>query len=391
MYLTLTPSYITLASESTTMQTQTVGLVDAISPEKLSQVGGKIAALPDGDEFKRTVEHDLWQEFVGADGSEDLPESVEWNELSDESKSIFGYVDDEEEEVPWWLESFEWKVESRGETIENLYDNLSDLSYFDQTATEIHKPELADGNITNVLDSFRGLGDTIDEKVGTEVERNGYSPPSDVFEISDGTVRTTDAFRDWYENLLELCPPFNETLTSLVMVNSNVSVESVEGKVPNELLDTLEDIGVIDESGERVYDSGYHEPIANTGDAILKNMDGLFDCPFSSEVDSLELLFYRTWAENYDGDKEDVQEWIEMASGTPTELDIGESKFGLMSFNIPIMLTFYSMEGSGDDSHPRIIYTSRSVIRDGSYGNAVREINIREIDSIMRSADFLQE
>ena len=364
------------------METKQASLTETLTEESIKKVGEKIAGLPTGDEFTQKVEDDLWQKLVGDDNLED-DESVEWDDLPDKSKSVIGYVDEEGAEVPWWLESFEWQVESRGETIDNLGENLSDLPNFDQTATKIYKPELADDNITNVLNSFSELGGTIDENLGIEREQ-GYPFPSDVFEITGETVRTTEGFRDWFESLLGLCPPFNEALTSLVMVNSNVKVEAVEGVVPDELLATLEDIGVIDESSERIYESGYHEPIAT----ILTNMGGLLDRTLPSDVDSLELLFYRTWAENYRGNKERVSEYIEMASKSePSTLEIGESNFGSMSFNIPLRLTFYNIQEYNSDSHPRIIYTTGGMNTDGSYPSN----SWRKISSIMRSADLLKE
>jgi len=374
------------------METKQTTLTETLTEERIREVGEKIAGLPDGEEFEENVEDDLWQKFVGDDNLEEN-ESVEWDDLPDESKSVIGYMDKDGTEVPWWLESFRWEVKSRGETIDNLGPNLSDLPNFDQTATKIHKPELADDKITKVLNSFSQLGETIDKNVGIE-QKQDYSLPSEVFEITGETVRTTEDFRNWFESLLGLCPPFNEVLTSLVMVNSNVKVEAVEGVVPDELLATLEDIGVIDDSDTRIYESGYHEPITSGSlnwDAILTT-ESIFDCTLPSDVDSLELLFYRNWAENYDGDKERMSEWIEKASKTvPDSLETGEhKKFGLVALNAPLLLSVGDSAPDDKVKYTTLGLYAKSTNKSGYYEGQTQRRR-RKIDQIMRSTDLLQE
>jgi hypothetical protein len=368
------------------METEQVSLTDALSEESIREVGEKIAGLPTAEEFRQTVEDDLWSEFTGID--EPPEDSIAWDELPDESKSIFGYVDEEEEEtVPWWFESFRWEVESRGEKIDEVGDRLSALRNFDASTTTVRIHGLADESIVTVLKQFHELGEAIDDNIGVQTERDN-TLPSEVFEITDGTLKTTSDFKNWFEDLLGLCPPFNEVLTSLVMVNSNVKIEAIEDLVPDELLITLQNIGVIHESRERVYESRYHEPIAgglSTRDAILKNMGGVFDRTLPPDVDSLELLFYRSWAENYDGDKERLSKWIQKASKSkPSSLRPGEEQnFGAVSFGIPLRLTTYSRSGGS-----RMIYTTGGMNRNGEYPSGS---NIRGINKIMRSAGFLQE
>jgi hypothetical protein len=367
------------------METEQVSLTDALSEKRIREVGEKIAGLPTAEEFEERVEDDLWREFTGMD--EPPEESIAWDELPDESKSIFGYVDEEEETVPWWFKSFRWEVESRGESIHEIGDRLSTIRNFDASTTTVKKHILADNSIFKVLKQFHELGEAIDDNIGVRTERD-YTLPSEVFEITDGCLKTTSEFKSWFEDLLGLCPPFNEVLTSLVMVNSNVKVEAIKDLVPDGLLTTLENMGVIDESGERVYESRYHEPIAggsSTRDAILKNMGGVFDRTLPPDVDSLELLFYRSWAENYDGDKERLSKWIQKASKSkPSSLRPGEEQnFGAVSFGIPLRLTTYSRSGGS-----RMIYTTGGMNRSGKYPSGS---NIVQINKIMRSAGFLQE
>ncbi len=199
------------------METRQVSLTETLTEDRIREVGEKIAGLPDGDEFERRVEDDIWQKFIGDDHG-DLPESVEWDDLPDESKSVIGYADEENAEVPWWLESFGWEASSNAETIDNIGDSLS--VFGNTNLTEIHQPRL-DENITSVLNSFDRLHEAIDERVGINGENSDYSLGEDIFRMSDGKVETTDSFEEWFKNLLGLCPPHNEELTSLLMVNSN--------------------------------------------------------------------------------------------------------------------------------------------------------------------------
>jgi len=351
-----------------------VSLTGTLTEENLRTVGEKIAGLPTGDEFKRAVEDDLWREFTGM---EEPPESIAWDELPEDSKSIVGYVDEEEETVPWWLGSFEWVASSRGEIIEGLSDNLSNLENFDPMATEVQKPELGNKRLVTVLDKFHELGDTINDniRIDTEVE---HLLPSNIFEIPDGRVRTTDEFTEWFDGVIQLCPPFNEVLTSLLMVNSNVRVESIEGLVSEELLEKLDSIGVID--GGRIYQEKYHGAI----NRILRSVTGVFDVYLPAR--DLELLFYQRWAENYR--EEGISEWISRASYSGTLEKGEEQRFGKISLYVPIRLTLYHIRDYNSEYRPRVIYTTCGMNTGGGYPSRNKS---GKITRIMGSTEVLEE
>lgn len=284
--------------------------------------------------------------------------------------------------MPWWLESFEWEVSSIGETIDDLSDNLSNLEDFDPTATEIHKPELSDSGITTVLDKFDELADAIDENVGIETERDN-SLLSEVFVITDGHVETTDGFVNWLEGLLELCPPFNEELTSLVMVNSNVKVEAVEGLVPDELLGRLKNIGMINDG--KINQRTYHYQLIGSHDSILRELGQLFDIELPTEYESFEMLFYESWASGVQENAESLSKWIERASKhNPGKLEAGEqAKFGLVSLNAPLRI---STETPG--------YTSLNIYASSNSKMGYwRDTGNRRstINEIMRSVGLIEE
>jgi hypothetical protein len=313
------------------METKQASLTETLTEERIREVGEKIAGLPTGDEFMQKVEEDLWQKFVGDDNLED-DESVEWDDLPDKSKSVIGYVDEEGTEVPWWLESLKWKASSGAET---MYIDDS-LSVFGNTnLTEIHQPRL-DENITSVLSSFDRLHEAIDERVGINGENSDYSLGEDIFRMSDGKVETTNTFKEWFENLLGLCPPYNRELTSLLMVNSNVRREVVREAFSDgdDILETLESVGY---SGEKIREEEYRTPLAD----IMREMDGVFDIDIKlpEGISTLEILFYESWAENYYVD-EDRLKWLDKANGKPINLFDGEeTMFTREAFELPLRRT----------------------------------------------------
>jgi len=312
------------------METEQVSLTEALSEERIREVGEKIAGLPTGDEFREQVEDDLWSEFTGMD--EPPEESIAWDELPDESKSIFGYVDEEEETVPWWFESFTWKASSGAETM-HIDDSLS--VFGNTNLTDIHQPRL-DENITSVLSNFDRLYEAIDERVGVDGKNSDYSLGEDIFRISDGKVETTKMFKEWFGNLLGLCPPHNKELTSLLMVDSNVRREVVREAFSDgdAVLETLESVGY---SGEKIHEKEYRKPLKN----IMQKMDGVFgiDIELPDRISTLEILFYESWAESYDVD-EDTLKWLRKANGKPTNLFDGEeTMFTREAFELPLRRT----------------------------------------------------
>jgi hypothetical protein len=292
-------------------------------------------------------------------------------------------VDEEEETVPWWFESFRWGISSRGENIYEVEDELSNLQNFDASTTRINEPILADESIVTVLKGFHDLGEAINDSVGLQKERDLPLPPK-AFEITDGSIETTREFKDWFEQqLLELCPPFNEELTSLIMVSSNVKVEAIDGLVPDELMNNLESIGIVQDGGNnrRVYNEDYHEAIIE----VLKYMKGIFDIGLDTPHKNLELLFYQSWADSNKEDSEEIVKWLEKASSRrPDTLSKGEEPhFGKQSFGIPVHGTLYSY------SSLQIVYTTMRVTK--NKGKYTHGENYEKVNQIMREAGILEE
>jgi len=352
------------------METKQASLTETLTEERVRRVGEMIAGLPTGDEFRQAVEDDLWREFTGMDKPPE--ESIEWEELPEVSKSIFGYVDEEEETVPWWLESFKWEAHTYAGTSVDIGDSLS--KFGKAPVKEISSPILQESGIIQSLNSFKELWQSIDEhsEWRLEGEESDYTLPTDdtgLFEISINRMETTDEFSRWIEEKFpSLSPPFNEELTALLMVNSNVKRDFIEEVAPDRLVQTLENVGL---SGERIFNEDYHSQLVD----ILDKMGGIFHV----SLPDLELLFYKRWVENYNGE---MDNWIEMAITTaeikadkPSGGDIDpveEERFAQVAFTLPLRV--------GTNSNT-LIYTTCKVGENGYYKSG-----FKEIEGVMESA-----
>lgn len=325
------------------VQTQRESVIDNLDVEQVRQIGEKIGGLPGADEFQEQVENDIWKVFTGSSAA--ATNKVDYQELPDKSRSIFGYVEDEEgtQFTPWWLDVFEWTARSRGEELtlekeDEFNDDLAKLENFDPSATTIQKPQLQERNrtILEVLDAFERLFDALCERIDIEEQSNELALPSRIFEINDSSVSTTSEFQTWFNSLLEICPPVNSELTSLLMVNTGVKRDAVKDVVSPDLLEQLD---LLEFPDDELFVSDYHRPIKD-----ILALDRCFDLVVPGadrfdELGALEGLFYESWAENYDINPE-VSRWIQQAADwDPESLDEGEEPiFGSIAFVSPLRL-----------------------------------------------------
>jgi hypothetical protein len=374
------------------VETQQISLMDTLDVSRFKNLGATIAGLPDSEEFHRRVEDDLWQAFTGREDIES--EEIAYEELSAISKSIIGYAEQEGTDVvPWWLQSFSWTARARGETLTlgqdgNLDDSLTKFENFDPQATKIEKPRLRTGRgeteneITTALDAFQDLFDALDERIGIENESSEFAFPSRIFEINEQVVRTTSEFEEWFNNLLQCCPPINDDLMTLLMANTGVNREAVDGVIPDEVLDRLTELGF---TGSRLHERSYYRPL----NKILA-LDGVFDLviPRADEFDDLgglEAQVYLTWAQSYQGDPAEASNWIDRAQvWDPNSLEEGEeAAFGSIAFQMPLWLKYN-----------KPCYVSLSVNSPNSknqgYSRAGGQDKRREVNKIMQEAGIVK-
>jgi len=368
-------------------ETQQASLTEALDINRLRETGAKIAGLPAPEEFKNKVEDDLWQTFTGR---KNPGNSVNYESLSEESKSVIGYVEGKEGKqfIPWWLVSFEWKASSRGEEItlekgDDFNDELSKLENFDPKATEIHKQSLRNPfnrqTILDVLEGFNDLFEALDERIAIENSSTDLALPSNIFEIEEGSISTTSSFESWFNSLIRVCPPVNTELTALLMVNTGVQREAVEDVVPAELLKRIDELEI---SNGRIFESDYQQPLEE-----ILGLRQVFDLVVPGtekfdELGGLEGLFYETWAENYSGDQE-INQWISRADDRdPDSLDEGQEPiFGSTAFSAPLRLK------RGKPIFATLGLYSPTSDKSGYYSRGKR----KEVAAVMEANGYLEE
>lgn len=354
-----------------------VSFLDALSEKKIKRLTSKLSGLPTHSRFKEKVEQDIWETFVGQENQEE--DVVKYNSLPEISKSIIGYIESEEGETkkPWWFTWFNWEATSRGETI-NL---IGQFENFDPKTTKIHKPEFSDDGFLKTLKSFKRVQEELEKHIDIEDGQTQLDIPDNIFKISKNKIETTGEFEEWFNNLLQLCPPINESFTVLFVANNNVSWESTDGILSKETVKRLKDLGFDD---TKVYNETYYK---NLNKVLL--LSGVFDLTVPQEekyddLNPLESLLYETWVKNNQDKKEDLKNWIKnVSSSEPDKLEAGEeSNFVSDLFNAPFRI---------DRSKP--IYITLSVYAPGSDGSGYYKSNWgkrREINQIFKSYGFVE-
>jgi len=325
------------------VETTSVSLKDALADDRFEKLAPKLAALPNSSEFKQLVENSLWKEL----GGKPREDSLEYTHLPKESKSIIGW-NEEEGSVPWWLEDFEWTArmgsKEAGEHVK--LDSVDALETFEQNydpeRTLIEKPELKEG-ITSILSGFDRLKKELDTKFEDRNFTGETEFDGEVFVFHDGRVKTSTSFRDWfYEDLLPLCPPFNETLTALFMSNVNIKVDALREVYDEEFQNCLQEIGLYTDESERVYNEEYYESLK---EVLIYRSDRVFDCrlgnPESESLGPLEEEFYKSQYRQVDGSSE-IACLHSVSENDPSELKKGEEySFARVAFQYPVCLEYY--------------------------------------------------
>jgi len=330
------------------VETTSVSLEDALADDKFEKLAPKLAALPNSSEFETLVEDALWKEF-GGDTGED---SLEYVHLPEESKSILGW-NEEDESVPWWLEDFEWTArmgsKEEGEFVKlDSVDSLGTFEKnFDPRRTSIDRPVLEE-SVASILCGFDRLKEELDDWFENRDFTGETEFPDEVFIINSGVVETSTSFRDWfYDDLLPLCPPFNETLTALFMANTNITVDALRKAYDEEFQNRLQEIGLYTDvknshETERVYNKEYYKGLNKS---LTYGRERVFDCclgnPEFERLGPLEEEFYKSQYRQVDDGGEIT--WLRrVAKNDPSQLEEGEEySFAEVAFQYPVSLEYY--------------------------------------------------
>jgi len=358
---------------------KTIQIRESLSEEKLKTLGSQLKSLPTSEEFKQRAENNLWDVFTGQPNAGD---EINYEELSESSKGLIGTVSsgDDKEEVPWWLKGFGWTATSIGEEEISL-TNLSKFQNFVPEQTIIRKPELLhqpfgiSNDLYGALEDFKSILKELEKHLDLDHSGNDLSPPENTFTTQDGGVQTTNEFREWFNSLVNLCPPFDERLTALLMLNSKVKEDLAEEILPEEVMASIENIGLI--NSEEIYNEKYFKTLKN----LLACDWSVFDlqAPYvNKEYDSLtslESALFESWAENNSQFIRQNKSWFYInGSREPNTID-NETKYAQMAVRSPL-----TRKGG------RAVFVSLSLRGNELYSTANQEQRKREeIDEILES------
>lgn len=364
--------------------TNKVALTTALDIEQFHDLSSKIAGLPDADSFQERVENDLWQTITGDPEYND--DSIEYNALPDSSKAVIGYTADDE--IPWWFHSFSWSATSHGEKITfektNTEDSLAQFEEFDPQNTTLHKPTLQAGaddveeNIVSVLKAFEDLYEELPDKIKTGAEISETRLPNRIFDLNEGEIRTTGEFKkEWFQTLIQLSPPLNDSLTALLVSDVGVEREGVKDIISDSLINCLDEIGL----GECKISNRYYRKHLRK----VLALNGVFDLELPQakqydELGGLETMFYEMCEQKIDLDEEAV-EWINKASKNyPEDLESGrQGTFVESVFELPVRL-----------EKGQVCYTTLRVTSNESRYYKSDQRKRKEINEIMNKNGLLE-
>lgn len=366
--------------------TKTIQMKESLSEKKLETLGSQLKSLPTAEEFKQKAETDFWKMFAGQSHSDE--EEVDYENLSDSSKKLIGTIssDSEEVKIPWWFEEFKWAATSIGEKeiALNAEDRLARFQEFVPRETIIKRPELlhermgTSNDIYGALENSKAIHEELAESLDFDFEERedtSLSLPDNMFTTQNGGIRTTSDFREWFDSLVNLCPPFNEQLTVLLMLNTKVEEDISEEILPPDLIALIRAVGMTNNS--RIYNENYFKPL----ESLITYQWQVFDLhiPYINEtydyLSPLEAALFESWAEN---NPQFVNEnksifYIDEAN-RPSPID-NEARYAQIAFRSPLTR-----------KKGRSVFITLSLRSNGRYSTSSGEQGKRrEIDKILES------
>jgi hypothetical protein len=297
--------------------TRSVQIEGSLSEEKLNEFCAQLTSLPTPKEFKQQAEADLWRIVTG--GSElESNDSVTYEDLPESSKQLIGTIESDGNRVPWWLNDFDWMATSPGAEEITLSES-QDLSIFEKFAPEqavIKKPRLRNHNrsrksndIYDALNNFEEIQKELKEHLNVGEEKDELYLPDEIFIQQDKGIRTTTEFQDWFNSVITLCPPFNEQLTALLMLNSKAKFDLARENLPEEIVASIKNLGLVT-NGE-IHNSAFFQQIASkpyfgseSSQQLLRYDWKVFDLEVPYIYDEydhltpLEAALFESWVED---------------------------------------------------------------------------------------------
>lgn len=249
------------------MKTEVLKFEEALRRENIESLVREINSVPTADEFREKVEREMWALFLDREKADNLPGEVVYEELPESSKEFIGLIEDGDgERLPWWLESFEWRIRERGSenahqiSANLLKDRIEDF----HEDSYILPPKLTD----QIADHLKALND-IGEEVKNELRENDnggmfevfeekrdgpqkesgrgqdFAIPDTLFKLKDNWIATSEEYKKWFDDLLRLSPPSNEVLTAILLADSRVNKNLASETLSDKIMEILGLLGLL--------------------------------------------------------------------------------------------------------------------------------------------------
>lgn len=285
---------------------------DALSKDAIADTIRKIDVQTSEEvvtSYREVVEGSLWN-LIAPDAADQSEVSYESLNQGEADHGLLGFVDEGRKELPWWLGSFNWTFRCPGEGAVRLPDDgLDAIERLDPDTTIVERPELPrEDGFAQVLQGLRTIREELEENLDSESHLSTEADerrdiPDEIFEFEDphepqAHLRTTSEFRGWVEDVLEICPPYHETMTALLYFNCGVPIHHAEA-ILDDASRYLENAGLFSSEYSVLYNTQYEN-----GFVQVLSFSGTFDIRLSSErlaSPTLRSLCYEEWrgSENY--------------------------------------------------------------------------------------------
>lgn len=235
-----------------------------------------------------------------------------------------------------------------------------------------------------MLNNLHFIKDEIGRNLGTNLELSGSNNiPDTFFERDDTGVRTTDKFKNWFDSILNLCPPVQPQLTSLLLLYSKVKADLAKEFLGDEITQNLGEIGMIDNFNnisniQLINKISWLTEIEGVFDLRIKPPEELQDI----NLPALQILFFKAFSTSMkevdSKTQQKVKSWFEKAlsKGGMSLGEEDEREFGSIAHFSPLYL-----EGR---NRPTVLFTGgryaesnkerRGLYRERSRVSAIRTL-----------------
>lgn len=199
------------------MKTSSIAYEKALSPSRINSVAASLQELPKADRYNSHVTNALQSTLFTTEQVEDDRTWIHYEDIPERTQELLGYAD-REGNLPWWLQEFDWGFAlSNAEQV--TADNLTTLEESDPTDTQVKLPQAGNTDLSTTLAALNTIADGFDEALDLErvsplEDTQDFELPEQVFDLNT-TLVATEEFEDYFESVIELCPPLEPMLQAL--------------------------------------------------------------------------------------------------------------------------------------------------------------------------------